>query len=355
MGIGAGGKEEKEKQGDEDSMSDIVVTRSGDVIAAEINGIKKQVEKTVRGIMLTGAMEIGCLLIEAKAVVPHGEWGRWLETNVDYSQTTANDLMRLYTEYKDGQVSLESGPTNEELFGTLAPSKALALLSLPKEERREYVQTHDVEDMSYRALKEDLVRMKAEKEAAQAAAASSEAARAAAQLLADEASERANALVQEAEEKQKEAEAKLANLEKRRDEAVKAAVAAEREKLQKDLKKTRENLEKALAWEKEPEKQIDLLKQQAEEAAAEAETAEESPEVAELKAQVERLEKALRAADPAFQKFGALLEQWQAMFYDLVGISYAEENAESGEKMRAILRRVLDGFAGEIAGGESDG
>jgi hypothetical protein len=338
-------------------MSDMVECRSGEVIAAEINGIKRQVEKTVRGIMLTGAMEIGCLLIEAKAVVPHGEWGAWLETNVDYSQTTANDLMRLYTEYKDGQVSLEGGPTNEELFGALAPSKALALLALPKEERREYVQTHDVEDMSYRQLKEDLARVNAEKEAAQAAAKAADAERAAAEILANEASDRAEALVQEAEEKRKEAEAKLANMEKRRDEAVKVAVAAEREKLQKDLKKTRENLEKALAREKEQEKQIDLLKQQAEEAAAEAENEpeEESPEVAELKAQVERLEKALRAADPAFQKFGALLEQWQGTFYDLVGISYAEENTESGEKMRAILRRVLEGFAGEIKGDADNG
>lgn len=338
-------------------MSDMVECRSGEVIAAEINGIKRQVEKTVRGIMLTGAMEIGCLLIEAKAVVPHGEWGAWLETNVDYSQTTANDLMRLYTEYKDGQISLEGGPTNEELFGALAPSKALALLALPKEERREYVQTHDVEDMSYRQLKEDLARVNAEKEAAQAAAKAADAERAAAEIIANEASDRAEALVQEAEEKRKEAEAKLANMEKRRDEAVKAAVAAEREKLQKDLKKTRENLEKALAREKEQEKQIDLLKQQAEEAAAEEENEpeEESPEVAELKAQVERLEKALRAADPAFQKFGALLEQWQGMFYDLVGISYAEENTESGEKMRDILGRVLEGFAGEIKGDVDNG
>lgn len=340
-------------------MSELVSVRSGDVIAAEINGIKRNVEKTVRGIMLTGAMEIGCLLIEAKAVVPHGEWGAWLEANVDYSQTTANDLMRLYTEYKDGQVSLESGPTNEELFGALAPSKALALLSLPNEERREYVQSHDVEDMSYRALKEDLARMKAEKEAAEAEAKAADAERAAAEILAKDANARADDLVREAEAAKREAEEKLANLEKRRDEAVKVAVAVEREKLEKDLKKTRENLEKALQRESEKENEIAQLKMQMEEAsAAEEEYAEEdageSEEVTALRAEVERLEKALRAADPAFQKFGALLEQWQGMFYDLMGISYVDENAESGEKMRAILGRVIEGFAGEIAGGEKD-
>ena len=341
-------------------MSELVSVRSGDVIAAEINGIKRNVEKTVRGIMLTGAMEIGCLLIEAKAVVPHGEWGAWLEANVDYSQTTANDLMRLYTEYKDGQISLESGPTNEELFGALAPSKALALLALPKEERREYVQSHDVEDMSYRALKEDLARMKAEKEAAEAAARAADAERAAAIILAGEANDRADELVRKAEATKWETEAKLANMEKRRDEAVKAAVAAEREKLEKDLKKTRENLEKALKRETEKENEIAQLKMQMEEASeaeeeSAAEAAGESEEVTALRAEVERLEKALRTADPAFQKFGALLEQWQGMFYDLVGLSYADENAESGEKMRAILGRVIEGFAGEIEGGEDNG
>ncbi len=335
-------------------MSDMVECRSGEVIAAEINGIKRQTEKTVRGIMLTGAMEIGCLLIEAKAVVPHGEWGAWLETNVDYSQTTANDLMRLYTEYKDGQVSLEGGPTNEELFGALAPSKALALLALPEQERREFVQTHDTEDMSVRQLRDEIAQIKAEKEAAEAAAEAADAELEAARAEADKANEAAAA----AEEKRKEADAKRASAEVRRDEAVKAAVAAEREKLEKQLKKTRENLEKALQREKECDDQIAQLKIQLEEAQEKPEAEEadgESPEVAELKAQVERMEKALRAADPAFQKFGALLEQWQGTFYDLVGISYAEENTESGEKMRAILGRVLEGFAGEIKGDVDNG
>ena len=108
--------------------NDGIVQKGSEQIAAEINGIKR----TVRGVMLSAAMEIGRLLIEAKGIVPHGEWGAWLENNVDYSQTTANDMMRLYTEYGDRQISLDGGPSNEELFGALAPSKALALLALPE-------------------------------------------------------------------------------------------------------------------------------------------------------------------------------------------------------------------------------
>ncbi len=317
-------------------MNDLVECRSSDVIAAEINGIKEQVKKTVRGTMLSGAMEIGRLLLEAKAVVQHGEWGQWLQDNVDYSQTTANDMMRLYTEYRDKQITLDGGPTNEELFGMLEPSKALALLSLPEQERKEFVQEHPVEDMSVRALKEQIAQIKAEKEAAEAAAESAR------ETAAD-----ASAMLQEAEKKQKEAEAKLKSAESRRDEAVKVAVSAAREKLEKDLKRTRENLDKAMAREKEKEKQIDLLKAELKKE-EESEEPQESAEVAELREKVERLERELRAADPAYAKFGALLEQYQAMFYDLVDIANGADDPGSRAKMREILARVQAGFTAEL-------
>lgn len=328
-------------------MNDLVECRSSDVIAAEINGIKEQVKKTVRGTMLSGAMEIGRLLLEAKAVVQHGEWGQWLQENVDYSQTTANDMMRLYTEYRDQQITLDGGPTNEELFGMLEPSKALALLSLPEQERKEFVQKHPVEDMSVRALKEEIAQIKAEKEAAEAAASAAESAMKAAEALAEKKTEKADALVKEAEKKRLEAEAKLKNAEARRDEAVKVAVSAEREKLEKDLKRTRENLDKAMEREKEKEKQIDLLKAELEKE-EEAEEPQESAEVAELREKVERLERELRAADPAYAKFGALLEQYQDMFYDLVDIANGADDPGSRAKMREILARVQAGFTAEL-------
>lgn len=328
-------------------MNDLVECRSSDVIAAEINGIKEQVKKTVRGTMLSGAMEIGRLLLEAKAVVQHGEWGQWLQENVDYSQTTANDMMRLYTEYRDQQITLDGGPTNEELFGMLEPSKALALLSLPEQERKEFVQEHPVEDMSVRALKEEIAQIKAEKEAAEAAASAAESAMKAAEAMAEKKTEKADALVKEAEKKRLEAEEKLKNAEARRDEAVKVAVSAEREKLEKDLKRTRENLDKAMEREKEKEKQIDLLKAELEKE-EEDEEPQESAEVAELREKVERLERELRAADPAYAKFGALLEQYQAMFYDLVDIANGADDPGSRAKMREILARVQAGFTAEL-------
>lgn len=321
-------------------MNELMECRSSDVIAAEINGIKKQVEKTVRGVMLTGAMEIGRLLLEAKAVVAHGEWGTWLMENVEYSQTTANDMMRLYTEYQDKQMPLEGGPTNEELFGALAPSKALALLALPEQERREFVQQNPVEDISVKKLKEQIAQINAEKEAAEASAAAAQAAREAAEALTEKETERLEAQALEAEKKRLEAEAKLANAEKRRDEAVKVGVAAEREKLQKELTRTRENLEKALQREKEQEKQIDLLKAEKEEREETEEPEGDSEEVTALKEQIEKLEKKLKTANPVMAKFSALLDQYQAMFWDLADLAKDADDPSDRAKMLEVMRRV---------------
>jgi hypothetical protein len=44
-------------------------------------------------ILLTNAIEIGRRLKEAKELVPHGEWGKWLEELVSYSQRMADKLI----------------------------------------------------------------------------------------------------------------------------------------------------------------------------------------------------------------------------------------------------------------------
>jgi len=78
-------------------MNQPITERTPLVIAAEINRIKQQTCK----IMLTNAIEVGRRLKEAKALLPHGEWGKWLVELVSYSQHTANRLMQLFEEYGD--------------------------------------------------------------------------------------------------------------------------------------------------------------------------------------------------------------------------------------------------------------
>lgn len=312
--------------------NDVIVQKGSEQIAAEINGIKR----TVRGVMLSAAMEIGRLLIEAKGIVPHGEWGAWLENNVDYSQTTANDMMRLYTEYGDQQISLDGGPSNEELFGALAPSKALALLALPEEDRREFVQTKPVEDMSVRQLREEIAQLKDEK-------AASEAAR---DILRGDV-ENLESARQKAEQEKQAAEAKLKAEEKNRQSAIAAAEKAAAEKVKKKLDDITKKLKAAEERDAEKAKQIDALQtklEEAESAAAEEKEPEDSEEVIALREEKARLEKQLIAADPAMTKFGILLGQYQKQFSDMVDMVRGADDPEKRTKMLVVLTRVQASF-----------
>lgn len=121
-------------------------------LAVEIVTFDRQAKITA----VSCAIEIGERLLEAKDLVPHGEWGNWLKKNVNYSQSTANNFMRLYKEYGNDQGSLFTTLTNSQTIMNLDVSKALALTVLPPEEREEFVSEHDVENMSTRDLKEAL-------------------------------------------------------------------------------------------------------------------------------------------------------------------------------------------------------
>ena len=73
--------------------------------------IKYQAER----IYLAAAIEIGRRLTEAKAQLKHGEWGKWLEESVDFSQSRANKLMRIFKEYGAGQLTSSNSDSNPNL------------------------------------------------------------------------------------------------------------------------------------------------------------------------------------------------------------------------------------------------
>ena len=72
-------------------MSDIVTVRNIDIITTEIKMIEQQVAKAA----VYGCIEIGKRLVEAKEMVGHGGWGKYLEEKVRYSQQWATNLMNL--------------------------------------------------------------------------------------------------------------------------------------------------------------------------------------------------------------------------------------------------------------------
>ena len=134
----------------------VATGRSPAVIAAEINVIKAQtaaIIQTLGGQIVSGVYEIGRLLCEAKESVPHGEWGAWLETNVAYSDSTAQNFMRIYRELSDGQVDMLTGKTQAELFAGLDYSRMVEVFKLPKAERARLAEDHDLAGMSAREVK----------------------------------------------------------------------------------------------------------------------------------------------------------------------------------------------------------
>ncbi len=135
-------------------MNEPITERTPLVIAAEINRIKQQTCK----IMLTNAIEVGKRLKEAKALLPHGEWGKWLIESVSYSQRTANRLMQLFEEYGDKLfVSVDDGGnSNSSALTNLTYYQALLLLGIPEDEREKFILQHDVKDMTSRELDQTL-------------------------------------------------------------------------------------------------------------------------------------------------------------------------------------------------------
>lgn len=128
-------------------------------------------------------LTIGKGLMEAKALLSHGEWLPWLEERVEFSERTARNFMRLARDW-----------TNRQTLADLGASKALQLLALPEAEREVFLgETHEVNgeeksviDMSARELAQAIKeRDEALKAAAQAQAEQTAAEQAREKLSAD--------------------------------------------------------------------------------------------------------------------------------------------------------------------------
>ncbi|MEN6325816.1 MAG: DUF3102 domain-containing protein [Syntrophomonas sp.] len=129
----------------------LALQRTPELIAAEINRIKDQTKTMI----LYNSIEIGRRLCEAKQFIPHGEWGKWLETSVDYSQSTANNLMRIFDEYGAEQLTLfDDLGAKSQALGKLGYTQAVALLGLPAGEREDFIKDHDIDSMSTRELQQ---------------------------------------------------------------------------------------------------------------------------------------------------------------------------------------------------------
>lgn len=147
-------------------MNDMQVTRTPEMVAAEINLIKEQTHKLV----LSNSIIIGKKLKEAKEMLEPGQFGKWLAEAVDFSQSTANNLMRVYDEYGADQGVLFGSAAKSDVVEKLTYTQAVLLLGVPAEQREDFIKDAHVEDISTRELQAEIKKLKKAKEAAEAKA-----------------------------------------------------------------------------------------------------------------------------------------------------------------------------------------
>ncbi len=264
-------------------------------LAAEINTIKRQTQQ----IMMQAAVEIGRRLVEAKAAVGHGNWGGWLQEHVDYSERTAQNLIRIFKEYGDDQMQL-FGRENPKALADLTYTQAVALLGIKDaDERAEFVETHDVPNMTSRELA-DAIRERDEARGE----------------LAGE------------QKKREAAEAKTKTLQHRVEELEKTVVDADEAD-----DTARKEIEALQAKLKEAEENRDIS----------------AEEIRELRAKVADMEKA-GAAPAADLDKAAFAGHFEIAKKSFNGMLEVINRVEDGEKYRAALVKMLNAMIAAVQG-----
>lgn len=350
-------------------MSEIITARDIEIVTGEIKYVQRRAARQ----LLSDLIEIGRLLVEAKSMVPYGEWGKYLKERVEYSTSQANNLMRIYNEYGDNQESFFSTLQNSKQFGNLTYTQALALVALPPEDRAEFAEKHDVENMSTRELeraireelaaaqkerdevREELDEVRCGKNAAERrvedlqkelteAHRQEHAQQEAAQLARDE----ANRLSEELEKARKQADRKEKETEKVRKQLESAQKAEKSAQEQLEQLKTNPKIPAAMMQQLQLEAEqeaarkatVDLRKQLdaavAEKNAAEAKTRE-------LETKIAAMEKDSKLSDPDIAKFLTLCEQLQEDHNRIKGLytkTRLTDETKAGSMKKAALALI---------------
>lgn len=318
-------------------MNELVEKKSPEVLAAEIRALTAS--------MLANIIEIGRRMCQAKEILPHGQFGEWVKTKTGYSQSTANNFMKLFQEYGAPQESLFGAEVNSQTFGNLPYSKALALLAVPAEEREDFVRDNHVEEMSTRELQQaikerDELRRQLDEERAAAEGAS---------LRISELEEKLDASGKEAARQKTEAEKAKEKLEALMNAPVEVAIqAADPEEVQRAveeaLRKAKEEHKAELDAMAEKAKKADAERDRLKKKLAKIQSEAATADGGEARREVERLRKALAMADPVVAEFKGLFEQASGLVAKLLGLvdCAPEDKKKNLRDAMAALGRQLE-------------
>lgn len=309
--------------------NEIVRVETQSVSGREVDQLAREIQyywRKGQAAVLDCAIEIGRRLTDAKGMLPHGGFGKWVDENFEFSHSSANTFMKLFDEYGADQLTLFGAVTESQTFANLPYSKALALLAVPREEREDFAKEVGAEELSVRELKkaiEDRKAAEARERELEDKLAAAEIAKAAAEALAKEADEsRAKVEKLEADlKKRRESELKLKDklkaaesnpkipddvLAKLKEEAESEARAAQGAEIEKKVAEARAEAGKGT---EEILKQLEEAK--AAQEAAEAAQAQAEAIAKEATANLTEAQKKLKMASPTVTEFKALFEQVQ--------------------------------------------
>ena len=271
-------------------------------------------------------LSIGQRLIEAKAMLPHGEWLPWLTEQVEFSERTARNFMRLAREW-----------TNRQALADLGAAKALTLLVLPPEERERFMEENHVVDgeeksvidMTSRELEKAVKERDEALHAAEAARAAAETAdQSRAKMEADmTALKQLHQAAQAGETQAREALAKAqAELKALREKPVEVAVEVDQKALQEARRKAETRMQAKVDKAAEAQKKAEEQRKKAEE------------ELAAVRQQLEAAQQTERQAAISGDKDLALFE-----------LLFSQGN-EAVNKLHGLLLKVRGRGDIELAG-----
>lgn len=331
----------------------VAVVRDITVIEKEITGLKEAMARTA----LSYAVEVGRRLVEAKEMLPHGEWGGWVKEKAGFSQSTANNMMRLYEEYGADQFTIFGAVVNSQAIANLPYTKALSLLSLPAEEREEFAEKVDAERLSTREF-DKLVKDKlaADERAAklQEAAKKAEAEAKESREAAARMEERLSGAIaekdkwikakEETDKELKEAKEALASAEMK---GAKAA-QAKAEKAAQDAADGRViELQRKLA---DADRQIEAVGAQA--AMLEGKIAEAESRAKDAEAAAEKFRKGQAMADPKVQEFKVRFADVQKAMNQIDSLLAEVGDEETRGKLKKAMGEVVKGWVKRYGNGD---
>lgn len=128
----------------EEQTTDIIEQQVADITEFSLDTITSEI-LTLKNNIAINIIEIGNKLNIVKSNMKYGEFGKWLEEKVAFSQRTANNFMKIAKEFP-----------NSQQIANLGTKKLLLLSDIDSEEREEFMQEHNVSEMTTRELEQSL-------------------------------------------------------------------------------------------------------------------------------------------------------------------------------------------------------